>query len=341
MSSQLRVSVVIPVNSAAGQLQRCLSSILSQTFSAIEIILAADEDSSPDVMEAAARCARREARVRTIVVGREEKSGLRMAGLRAAAGTHVCFIDPGEWVSPTFVQDLLGACRRHRVPVARCLCVSHARPGAPPVPEPPVSRLLGARTIQRDCVIDASEALLWTPVAGAHIFDRNFLLKHDVAFPSRVRTFDDLAFHAQWAFFARRLAVTAAPLHHRMAAFPGGEAHPSADELFLHFQAFRYLESRLPGRILDGPEYFLFKFQTHDYALSEIDRRLLPEYRTRTAFDLYFRLKPRRAVHYIRVLYKLKSKFGRRALKLYSYYLTLKRDRTNARLTGAAHPRMQ
>jgi glycosyltransferase involved in cell wall biosynthesis len=343
MSSHLRVTVVVPASAASGQIRDCLRSLFLQTFQNLEIIVV--DGGLPDEARAhALECARLDPRIRLLP---HEHGSAKMTGLRAAAGTHVCFIDPDDWLSPIFIEELLQACRRHRVPVARCLHVSHAPSDETQRPEFPVSILANARTTQRDTVVDSSETLLWRPAIGTQLTDCGFLLKHAIAFPVNNPAFEDLAFHVQSAHHAKRVALVAKRLYHCRKSHPdaanasNAEACQRADGFISHFHVFRFLEKTLPARFLDSPQYFLLKFQTHDQALTVIDKRLVTEYRTRAAFDLYFRLKARRAIHYIRVLYKLKSKYGRRALKLYSHYLTLKHNPPNMSPSGVTQQLVQ
>jgi glycosyltransferase involved in cell wall biosynthesis len=343
MSSHLRVTVVVPASAASGQIPNCLRSLFLQTFQNLEIIVV--DGGLPDEARACVHeCARLDPRIRLLP---NEHGSAKMTGLRAAAGTHICFIDPDDWLSPTYIEELLQACRRHRVPAARCLYVSHCQQDETPRPDFPASVLTGARSVHRDTVVDSSDTLLWRPAIGTQLTERSFLLKHAVAFPENNPAFEDLAFHVQSAHHARRVALVAKRLYHGRKPHPdaanasNAEACQRADGFIAHFHVFRFLEKKLPTRFLDSPQYFLLKFQTHDQALAVIDKRLIAEYRTRAAFDLYFRLKARRAIHYIRVLYKLKSKYGRRALKLYTHYLTLKHNPPNMSPSGVTQQLVQ
>jgi glycosyltransferase involved in cell wall biosynthesis len=335
MLSDLRVTIVVADCNVPGDLRRCLTSLSSQSYRNVEILVV-DDGASDGLRPIVEDCARNDPRIRWLRSEGRGLSSARMAGLKAAAGDYVCFVGAHEWFAASFAHDLLLACRRDRVPTARCFSVVHDEAEGSQRLAFPYGHLVGGVPMQRDGVIDSRDALLWTPGGGAQLYEREFLARNGIEYPGSGQVFADLAFHAQWVCFSKRAAVVAKHLHHYRGE-AGGEDAADGERLFAAFDAFRYLENKLPARFLDSAEYFLLKFQAHDEALAKIDKRLIADYRKRTAFDLYFRPRARRSVRYIRALYKLKSKYGRRALKLYSYYLTMKTGEPDSAANCASH----
>lgn len=93
------LSVVLPVFKVQGYLAQCLDSLLDQSFTDVEII--AVDDRSPDRSgEILAGYAERDPRVRLITM--DENVGLgraRNAGLDAATGDYVWFVDSDDWLA--------------------------------------------------------------------------------------------------------------------------------------------------------------------------------------------------------------------------------------------------
>ena len=93
------LSVVLPVFKVQGYLAQCLDSLLDQSFTDVEII--AVDDRSPDRSgEILAEYAERDPRVRVITMA--ENVGLgraRNAGLDAATGEYVWFVDSDDWLA--------------------------------------------------------------------------------------------------------------------------------------------------------------------------------------------------------------------------------------------------
>ena len=101
-----RVSVVMPVYNAEATLCRSVESVLAQTHRDLELVAVDDgsRDASPGMLAAFAKA---DSRVKVI---RQDNAGVaaaRNAGLRAASGTHVAFLDSDDWWHASKVQRQL------------------------------------------------------------------------------------------------------------------------------------------------------------------------------------------------------------------------------------------
>ena len=99
------ISVVIPCYKVEKLLERCVESILKQTFDAFELILV--DDGSPDQTGVVAdKIALRDARIKVI---HQENGGVmaaRHAGAKAASGDWVCFVDSDDALPKNALQNL-------------------------------------------------------------------------------------------------------------------------------------------------------------------------------------------------------------------------------------------
>jgi glycosyltransferase involved in cell wall biosynthesis len=95
------VSVIIPAFRAAGYIEETLSSVFAQTYTDIEVILV--NDGSPDTRELKNAIARW---IDRLVYIEQENAGAgaaRNAGLAAARGEYVAFLDADDRWRPTFL----------------------------------------------------------------------------------------------------------------------------------------------------------------------------------------------------------------------------------------------
>jgi CDP-glycerol glycerophosphotransferase len=94
------ISVVLPAFQVQGYLAQCLDSLLDQPFRDIEVI--AVDDASPDRSgEILAGYAARDPRVRVVTMPHNVGLGrARNAGLDAATGDYVWFVDSDDWLAP-------------------------------------------------------------------------------------------------------------------------------------------------------------------------------------------------------------------------------------------------
>ena len=101
-----KVSIIVPVYNAEKYLQECVESALCQTLSDIELILVDDgsTDSSPTLCD---QYAAQDRRVKVIHKPNGRAASARNAGLRAASGEYVAFVDADDWISPDMYEKML------------------------------------------------------------------------------------------------------------------------------------------------------------------------------------------------------------------------------------------
>jgi len=97
------VSVVIPAYNAANYIDEALKSVLNQTFTSHEIILI--NDGSPDTRELEYKLRRFAGKIRYIQQENRGAAAARNAGLRAARGEFVAFLDADDRWWPNFLED--------------------------------------------------------------------------------------------------------------------------------------------------------------------------------------------------------------------------------------------
>ena len=113
------ISVVVPVYNTVALLPRCVESLLAQTYPNIEIILV--DDGSPD--GAGALCAQYAALHENITAISQENRGVsaaRNAGIEAARGDYLGFVDSDDWIEPGMYGALLEALAANSARVAAC-----------------------------------------------------------------------------------------------------------------------------------------------------------------------------------------------------------------------------
>lgn len=103
------ISVIIPVYNVAEYIDRCVESLLSQTYSNIEIILINDgsKDTSSEVCHRLSDL--HEDKIKVIDQENKGVSAARNAGLDIASGEYIAFVDADDWVSEDYLEKLYTA----------------------------------------------------------------------------------------------------------------------------------------------------------------------------------------------------------------------------------------
>lgn len=100
------VSVIVPVYMVERWLGRCVDSIVSQTYTNLEIILVDDgsPDSCPQLCDSYAS---QDPRIKVIHQSNQGLSAARNAALDACTGEYITFVDSDDWVAPSLVEELV------------------------------------------------------------------------------------------------------------------------------------------------------------------------------------------------------------------------------------------
>lgn len=114
MGRETLLSVIIPVYNVEEYLARCVDSILAQTYSDLEVILVNDgsKDGSGRICDGYAD---KDPRVKVIHKENGGLSSARNAGMDAAAGEYITFVDSDDWIEADAYEHLLSLMDRYRV----------------------------------------------------------------------------------------------------------------------------------------------------------------------------------------------------------------------------------
>lgn len=101
--NKLKVSIVVPVYNVENYIDRCVNSILSQTYTNIEIILVDDgsNDSSGIKCDALAR---KDSRIKVFHKINGGVASARNTGIRLCSGEYLCFVDSDDWIAPDTIE---------------------------------------------------------------------------------------------------------------------------------------------------------------------------------------------------------------------------------------------
>lgn len=149
MGTQQLISIIIPVYKVENYLDRCLESVIGQTYTDLEIILV--DDGSPD--NCPYMCdswAEKDYRIKVIHKKNGGLSDARNAGLEIASGEFIGFVDSDDWIAPEMYERLKKAIDNDQSDMAACAVEMVWENGTP-------NRLL---TIQENNILNRNEAQL-------------------------------------------------------------------------------------------------------------------------------------------------------------------------------------
>ena len=122
-SSDKKVSIVVPVYNRERFLDKCIKSLLSQTYNNIEIILV-DDGSKDNSLNVCNNYAKNDERIRVI---HKENGGVQSArnrGIEESTGYYICFVDADDYVTDKFIENFISVYRSDNY---QCVVCGHYR----------------------------------------------------------------------------------------------------------------------------------------------------------------------------------------------------------------------
>ena len=190
----------MPIYNAEKYLERCVKSLIAQTFHDIEILLI--DDGSTDASSIlCARLKKEDSRIRILHKPNGGLSSARNAGLLAASGAFIGFVDADDTVSPTFFETLLQKIEQYHCDFVFCDLI-RIESGKPPTlhsaslhggyyDKRKIKRCVFPQLIMRD-------DLEYGPLLSVCVclYRTSFLKEHDLRFDETVRYSEDNLFSA-------------------------------------------------------------------------------------------------------------------------------------------------
>ena len=200
-----KVSIIVPVYNTARYLARCLDSIAAQTFTDWECICVDDgsTDESGAMLDAYAR---RDARFRVIHQENGGVSRARNAGLDAARGEYVGFVDSDDWVEPETYELAYEAAAAHNADLVQWDYVF----------EDNGKRIVGLSLAEGPFSV-SKNATYFCPSMWHKLVFLKLIYANHLLFPENIRLSEDRLFSFQCSLLARRAFHLNRALYHYTA----------------------------------------------------------------------------------------------------------------------------
>lgn len=160
------VTIVVPIYKVEEYLDRCVSSVVNQTYKNLEIILV--NDGSPDhCPQMCENWAKRDSRIKVV---HKENEGLGMArntGIENATGEYICFFDSDDYVEPTVIEESMLVAEKENADIVSFgndRVTQDGRILARRVPTPPKAVFEGEEILS----VLLPKALSYDPTTGEH-----------------------------------------------------------------------------------------------------------------------------------------------------------------------------
>lgn len=203
------VSIIVPIYNGENYLERCIKSILNQTYKNIQLVLV-DNYSTDHSYEICQKYAQKDERV---IVGRQDirwVSAVRNRGIELADGEYCCFSDQDDEYRPDMVETLYKMMQQENVDIASCNYTKVRENGELKTDHRLVKgdylTLSDADKLKfiLDCILEVKVGfLVWNKM-----FRMQIIKEHNITFEEHLRICEDLGFLVNYACYARRTVAT-------------------------------------------------------------------------------------------------------------------------------------
>lgn len=244
---QSKVTVIVPVYNVEPYLERCVNSLMHQTFDDVEILLI-DDGSTDRSGELCDRMAQQDERIRVFHKENEGQGIARNLGLQNASGKYVCFLDSDDYYDPDTCRELYELMERTHADL--CCYGYQIETGEQQIVRVPhirdaeyTAEAFYKKFVPHYFGDDPAEDELRGFSSCMTIFRRDVIEEHGIRFPSeREYLSEDTIFSLRFCAYADK-AVTTSKVYYHYCQNPESFSHAFHEERLEQTLAF--------GKVLD------------------------------------------------------------------------------------------
>ena len=259
------VSIIVPVYNAQATIQRCLNSIISQTFSDFEVLLI--DDGSVD--DSGLICDSYALRDKRIKVFHNENRGVSTArnyALDRAEGEYIQFLDSDDWITADAIQQLVRAAQKYNcdMVISDFYRVVNERVSIKgDIEEDAVLSREEFATHMMENPADFYYGVLWNK-----LYRRSIVEEHSLRMNPDISWCEDFLFNLEYIRYANRFYALNIPLYYYVKT--KGSLVSQGTSLFTTIQmkatVFEYY-NRLYKDIFDEEEYQKYRRKVYRFLL--------------------------------------------------------------------------
>lgn len=237
------LTIVIPVYNMEKYVEKCIRSVLSQSFADFELIVIDDgsKDNSCKVIE---KLAEEDTRIKLHVYPNGGVSVARNKGIELAQGTYLMFIDADDYISDKYLENIISQVNKYKADIYIWGITKNLLSGK----EKQIAPSLSGLYTQKDFLTEFIEEQYSTH-KGLYGYISNKLLRTEILFSNNIRFDESMKLMEDYVFFLRYYS-------HCQSFF-------CFDEIGYHYMAYPSIPGK-PKRSVD----YLQLIDTHEKCIN-------------------------------------------------------------------------
>lgn len=270
------VSIIIPVYNAENYLEKCINSIIKQTYKKIEILIVND-GSTDKSWELCTRIEEKDNRIKAYSKRNGGVSTARNYGLNKCSGKWVMFVDPDDYLSKRMVASLVEKIKPSDDIIASSCVSFHDNKDAKKICFFSESREFASKTSKEELFKQllvpeyGQNKKIATTAIGVpwgKIYRKEFIDKYNLRFDPKLKRMQDNLFNMYAFYYARKIVYLNEPLYfyryeHMDAYF---KYRPNTSNIFLPVIKAQFVALNYLG---------IYNADTREYFLNEVVRLMI------------------------------------------------------------------
>lgn len=198
------ISIIIPLYNLCGEgryLQKCLDSLIDQTYDDFEVLLM-ENGSTDDTVEVASQYVEKDKRFKLFILEEQGIANARNEGLNRAQGEYICFIDGDDYVSNDYLESLINTFSisdNIDIAIVPCKLIYIKDNKIKPFTSDYTPRILDSSNIDQLF----SDGMVW-----AKMYRRAIIENNNVRFDKSLYGVDDVLFSSEIKLLSNKIAIT-------------------------------------------------------------------------------------------------------------------------------------
>lgn len=194
---EIKVSIIVSIYNVEKYLEKCLTSLIQQTYENLELLLVID-GSKDGSLQIADKFAKRDSRIQVLEKENGGLSDARNYGLQQATGKYVIFFDGDDYAKKSFVEELVKRGEASQAPITICSYQVETLNANEEIIETEIFSFLEGNYLKENfSKIPITNEIVGTlSYAWNKLYRREFLLKENLQFEKGLSLIEDITFNA-------------------------------------------------------------------------------------------------------------------------------------------------
>lgn len=250
-----KISIIVPVFNAEQYLNRCVDSILEQTYISWELLLIDDgsTDSSRLISEIYSK---KDPRIRVLHKTNGGVSSARNYGLDHAIGDYIVFVDADDYVEPTYLSSMCKDSSSELVVTSFCYETENEI-----IPKKQLYDLVSLECGNINGILmDAMYMVPW-----AKLFRRDIIVNNNIRFDERIHSGEDSLFVHTYLLYVKTILASSEITYHYSISGNGLSSRicPFEESLYL-LDCYKQLLDKFEIQLIGSDMSHRYLWMTYD-----------------------------------------------------------------------------